>query len=125
MSVCSGCGPRQSRRPPLLWPLWHRSGRDLTRVRTLCQLSVMFCGLVGSTELSADLDQEDLRQAVRAYQASCMEIVVRYGGHVVQHLGDSLLVYFGYPAAHGDDAARTVCAGLGITRAVARVSIAV
>ena len=78
------------------------------------QLTVMFCDLVGSTALSAQLDPEDLREVVRAYQETCTTVIRRYDGHVAQHLGDGLLVYFGYPHAHEDDAQRAVRAGLEI-----------
>jgi class 3 adenylate cyclase/predicted ATPase len=82
------------------------------------QLTVMFCDLVGSTDLSGRLDPEDLREVVRAYQAAAAEAVRRFGGHIAQYLGDGILVYFGYPAAHGDDAQRAVHAGLGIVAAM-------
>jgi class 3 adenylate cyclase/predicted ATPase len=82
------------------------------------QLTVMFCDLVGSTALSAQLDPEELREVVRAYQETCTEVIRRYDGHIAQHLGDGLLVYFGYPAAHEDDAQRAVRAGLEIVAAI-------
>jgi class 3 adenylate cyclase len=82
------------------------------------QLTVMFCDLVDSTSLSGQLDPEDLRQVVRAYQTTCAEVIQRFGGHIAQYLGDGLLVYFGYPQAHEDDAQRAVRAGLGITAAM-------
>ena len=82
------------------------------------QLTVMFCDLVGSTALSAQLDPEELREVVRAYQETCATVIRRYDGHIAQHLGDGLLVYFGYPAAHEDDAQRAVRAGLGIIAAL-------
>jgi class 3 adenylate cyclase/tetratricopeptide (TPR) repeat protein len=78
------------------------------------QLTVMFCDLVGSTALSAQLDPEELHEVVRVYQATCTKVIRRYEGHIAQHLGDGLLVYFGYPAAHEDDAQRAARAGLGI-----------
>ncbi len=78
------------------------------------QLTVMFCDLVGSTALSNRLDPEELRDVVQTYQETCTEIIRRYDGHIAQHLGDGLLVYFGYPAAHEDDAARAVGTGLEI-----------
>ena len=78
------------------------------------QLTVMFCDLVNSTALSAQLDPEELREVVRAYQESCAEVIGRYDGHIAQHLGDGLLVYFGYPVAHEDDATRAVRTGLEI-----------
>src|SRR4029453_4377949 len=78
------------------------------------QLTVMFCDLVGSTVLSEQLDPEELREVVRAYQATCTAIIERYEGHGAQYLGDGLLVYFGYPVAQEDAAQRAVRAGLGI-----------
>src|SRR5215471_7363872 len=82
------------------------------------QLTVMFCDLVDSTRLSSQLDPEDYRDMVRAYQNVCTEVIQRYEGHTAQLLGDGLLVYFGYPVAHEDDAQRAVRAGLGILEAV-------
>src|SRR5262249_21127927 len=76
------------------------------------QLTVMFCDLVDSTKLSFQLDPEEYRNVVRAYQAACTEVIQRYDGHIAQLLGDGLLVYFGYPQAHEDDAQRAVRAGL-------------
>jgi len=78
------------------------------------QLTVVFCDLVDSTKLSSQLDPEDWRDVVRAYQRVCTEIIKRYDGHIAQLLGDGLLVYFGYPQAHEDDAQRAVRTGLGI-----------
>jgi class 3 adenylate cyclase len=66
----------------------------------------MFCNLVGSTQLSGQLDPEDLRAVVRAYQEAAAGVVQHYAGHVAQYLGDGLLVYFGYPTAHEDDVLR-------------------
>ncbi|MBI3301421.1 MAG: zinc ribbon domain-containing protein [Deltaproteobacteria bacterium] len=82
------------------------------------QLTVMFCALVGSTALSAQLDPEELRTVVQAYQAACATVIERYEGHIAQYLGDGLLVYFGYPVAHEDDAQRAVRAGLEIVGAI-------
>jgi len=78
------------------------------------QLTVMFCDLVDSTTLSGQLDPEDLRDVVRAYHQVCSDVITRFDGHIAQLLGDGLLVYFGYPQAHDDDAQRAVRAGLGI-----------
>ena len=72
------------------------------------QLTVMFCDLVGSTDLSTRLDPEVLREVVRSYQRVCGDEIARFAGHVAQYLGDGLLVYLGYPAAHEDDAQRAV-----------------
>ena len=82
------------------------------------QLTVMFCDLVGSTALSAQLDPEEYRAVVHAYQQVRAEVIGRYAGQVAQYLGDGLLVYFGYPTAHEDDAQRAVRAGLEIVEAI-------
>src|SRR5215470_10242387 len=82
------------------------------------QLTVLFCDLADSTRLAGRLDPEDLREIVLAYQASCVEVLQRFDGHVAQYLGDGLLVYFGYPQAHEDDAQRAIRAGLGILDAM-------
>lgn len=79
----------------------------------------MFCDLVGSTALSAELDPEDMRRVIQGYQARCLEVITAHDGSVAQYLGDGILAYFGYPAAHEDDAADAVRAALGITRAMA------
>jgi class 3 adenylate cyclase len=81
-------------------------------------LTVMFCDLVGSTELAGRMDPEEWRHVVHGYQQSATEVVARFGGHVAKYLGDGLLVYFGWPRAHGDDAERAVHAGLGIVEVV-------
>jgi class 3 adenylate cyclase/ABC-type transport system involved in cytochrome c biogenesis ATPase subunit len=83
------------------------------------QLTVLFCDLVGSTELSARLDPEDLRHVIGAYHHCTAAVVERFEGHVAKYLGDGVLVYFGYPRAHEDDAERAVRAGLAIVEAVA------
>jgi class 3 adenylate cyclase len=82
------------------------------------QLTVLFCDLVESTALASHLDPEDLRAVVRAYQDTCAKVIARFDGHIAQYLGDGLLVYFGYPLAHEDDAQRAVRAGLGMVEAV-------
>ena len=78
----------------------------------------MFCDLVGSTQLSAQLDPEEYREVVRAYQQTSAAVIDRFEGHMAQYLGDGLLVYFGYPVAHEDDAARAVRSGSEIIEAV-------
>src|SRR5215468_11266847 len=82
------------------------------------QLTVMFCDLVESTQLSGQLDPEVYRDVVRAYQSACTEVITRFDGHIAQLLGDGLLIYFGYPHAHEDDPHRAVRASLGILEAV-------
>ena len=78
------------------------------------QLTVMFCDLVGSTELSQQLDPEDLREINRAYQDACKTGIDRYDGYVARYMGDGVLAYFGYPRAHEDDAERAVRAGFAV-----------
>jgi hypothetical protein len=82
------------------------------------QLTVLFCDLVDSTVLASQLDPEEWREVVRAYQETCAAVIQRYDGHIAQYLGDGLLVYFGYPRAHDDDAQRAVRAGLGMVDAM-------
>src|SRR5258708_4464109 len=79
------------------------------------QLTVMFCDLVGSTELSARLDPEDLRDVIAAYHRAVSDVVGNLDGFVAKYMGDGVLVYFGYPSAHEDDAERAVRAGLAVT----------
>src|SRR5215471_7365213 len=83
------------------------------------QLTVLFCDLVGSTALADQLDPEDLREVTVTYQTTCAEVIHRYDGHIAQYFGDGLLVYFGYPAAHEDDAQRAIHAGLDMLAALA------
>jgi predicted ATPase/class 3 adenylate cyclase len=86
------------------------------------QLTVLFCDLVDSTPLAGQLDPEDLREVVRAYQDTCAKVIARFEGYIAQYLGDGLLVYFGYPQAHEDDAQRAVRAGLGIVEAIGQLN---
>jgi class 3 adenylate cyclase len=72
------------------------------------QLTVLFCDLVDSTALASQLDPEEWREVVRAYQETCAKVIIRFEGHIAQYLGDGLLIYFGYPQAHEDDAQRAV-----------------
>src|SRR5205823_7142837 len=83
------------------------------------QLTVMFCDLVGSTPLAARFDPEDLRELIGAYQRCVAETVGRFSGFVAKYMGDGVLIYFGYPQAHEDDAERAVRAGLALVDTVA------
>jgi class 3 adenylate cyclase len=78
----------------------------------------MFCDLVGSTPLAEKLDPEELRQVILAYQQVCADQIQRFDGYLARYVGDGLLVYFGYPQAHEDDAQRAIHAGLGIVSAL-------
>jgi class 3 adenylate cyclase/predicted ATPase len=86
------------------------------------QLTVLFCDLVESTALASRLDPEEWREVVRAYQDTCAKVIARFEGHIAQYLGDGLLVYFGYPRAHEDDAQRAVRAGLGMVEALGQLN---
>ena len=87
------------------------------------QLTVMFCDLVGSTELSSRLDPEDLREVIGAYHRAVADVVRSLDGFVAKYMGDGVLIYFGYPRAHEDDAERAVRAGLGVIDAVGRLDV--
>jgi class 3 adenylate cyclase len=86
------------------------------------QVTVMFSDLVGSTALSSRMDPEDLRDVISAYQKCVAETVKRFGGYVAKYMGDGVLVYFGYPQAHEDNAERAVRGGLAVIEAIARIS---
>ncbi len=109
---CGGCGKEQ---PGGAAPT---QAREAER-RHVC---VLFCDLVGSTALSQQLDPEDLRDLVEAYQQACGSVVLRHGGYVAQYLGDGIVVYFGYPHAHEDDPLRAVRCGLEMLTAVDRLA---
>ena len=96
-------------------PTLPKSPQDTAERR---QVTVMFSDLVGSTALSAQMDPEDLREIISAYQRCVAENVQRFGGFVAKYMGDGVLVYFGYPQAHEDDAERAVRAGLELIVAV-------
>ena len=82
------------------------------------QLTVMFCDLVGSTALSTRLDPEDLRELITAFQDRCRQAIEQYQGFIARYMGDGMLVYFGYPQAHEDDAERAIRAALDIVRSM-------
>jgi class 3 adenylate cyclase len=113
MTILKAATETNSEKPPATLP----SPREAERR----QITVMFCDLVGSTALSEQLDPEDLRTLMQAYQQAAGAVIERYGGHVAQYLGDGLMTYFGWPQAHEDDAERAVRAGLDIVDAVKAV----
>ena len=87
------------------------------------QLTVMFCDLVGSTHLSTALDPEEHRKIIQSYQNTCARVIAGYGGYIAQYFGDGIMVFFGYPQAHEDDAERAVHAGLGIVEAITALKL--
>jgi class 3 adenylate cyclase len=98
-----------------------RKPQDIAERR---QVTVMFSDLVGSTELAARMDPEDLREVISAYQKCVAETVRRFDGFVAKYMGDGVLVYFGYPQAHEDDAERAVRAGLELVEATSKLTTA-
>ena len=86
------------------------------------QLTVMFCDLVGSTALSTQFDPEDLRDIINAYHQAVADTIDHFAGYVAKYMGDGLLIYFGYPQAHEDDAERAVRAGLAVIDKSAHLS---
>jgi class 3 adenylate cyclase/predicted ATPase len=115
-AFCGRCGSATT----LIVSRHEAEGRYSSRAERR-QLTVMFCDLVGSTALSGQLDPEELNDLTREYQRVCAEVIERYEGRIAQFLGDGLLVYFGYPISHEDDAQRAVRAGLGIVGAISKV----
>jgi class 3 adenylate cyclase/tetratricopeptide (TPR) repeat protein len=109
--------PVQTRKPG---PLGQRTPEAERR-----QLTVLFCDLVGSTELAARLDPEDLRAVMRGYHAACADVIGHFDGYIAKFLGDGVLVYFGWPTAHEDDAERAVRAGLVLVETISRLETAV
>ena len=107
--------PEAATAAPQLAPGCEPSRRDEAERR---QVTVMFSDLVGSTALSACMDPEDLREIISAYQQCAVEAVRRFDGFVARYMGDGVLVYFGYPRAHEDDAERAIRAGLEVITAV-------
>ena len=110
---CDGCGnplgERTSEKKPKPRPEREAERRQLT---------VMFYDLVGSTALSRRMDPEELRDVIAAYQGQCGAVIERFGGYIARYMGDGLLVYFGYPEAHENDAERAVRSALEIIAAV-------
>jgi class 3 adenylate cyclase/predicted ATPase len=115
---CHACGAPRSPAEPRDAATPLPPARDDGELR---HLTVLFCDLVGSTELSQSLDAEQYRELMLAYQGACAEVVGARGGHVAQVLGDGILVYFGYPEAADDDPARAVEAALDLRETIARL----
>ena len=113
---CGGCGKALS--PTAISPDKHRVRKHEALGAERRQLTVMFCDLVGSTALAERLDPEDLREVIRDYQNLAGQVIARYEGFIARYMGDGILVYFGYPRAHEDDAARAIYAGLDLVEAM-------
>ncbi len=113
-SPAPALAPAQETPPPVAEPVVLPSADDAE----WRQMTVMFCDLVGSTALAHQLDPEDLREIIRAYQERCSRIVAGLDGLIARFMGDGMMIYFGYPHAHEDDAERAVRAGLAIVESV-------
>ena len=125
--------PQAARRDRRAWRGDAHPGGSIGAARDVCcsrcstadaerrQLTVMFCDLVGSTALSTRHDPEDLRELIGDYHRAVAETVGRFDGFVAKYMGDGVLIYFGYPQAHEDDAERAVRAGLAVIEAVGRL----
>jgi class 3 adenylate cyclase len=85
-------------------------------------LTVLFCDLVGSTKIAAQLDPEEWRELVARYHRAAAEAITRYGGHVAKYLGDGVMAYFGWPEAHENNAERAARAGLAIIDAISKLA---
>jgi class 3 adenylate cyclase len=97
-------------------------GRESNRAGERRHLTVLFCDLVGSTEIAAQLDPEEWRELVASYHRAAAEAITRFDGHVAKYLGDGVMAYFGWPAAHDNDAERAARAGLEILHAISKLN---
>jgi len=111
-AFCGGCGKALSSETA------REDGERKSGQAERRQLTVMFCDLVGSTALSHQLDPEDLREVISAYQRVVTRVITHYNGFVARYMGDGMLVYFGYPYAHEDDAVRAIDAGLKVVESL-------
>ncbi|MGB6937576.1 MAG: adenylate/guanylate cyclase domain-containing protein [Xanthobacteraceae bacterium] len=119
---CAQCGAKLGDAPTAASPA--PAPPPATRAANVAerrQIAVMFCDLVGSTALSTQLDPEDLREVIAAYHSCAAETVTRFGGYVAKYMGDGVLVYFGYPEAHEDDAENAMLAALGLISEMAQL----
>src|SRR5215472_16481223 len=118
---CGDCGAELS--PPVQPPVAEASPvqpREIAGERR--HLTVLFCDLVGSTGIAAQLDPEEWRDTVAGYHRTAAEAITRFGGHVAKYLGDGVIAFFGYPEAHDDDAERATRAGLAIIDDIAKLN---
>jgi len=120
---CPECGFRNARDAQSCGGCSRPLQSAQTSIAERRQLTVFFADIVGSTTIAETLDPEDLHDLYARYQALCAEVVQRYDGHIAQYLGDGVLAYFGYPAAHEDDAQRAVRSGLEILQKIGAISI--
>src|SRR6266851_3655681 len=116
---CSECGTQLDATAPTRD---EAEPRDVGLTGERRHLTVLFCDLVGSTEIAARLDPEEWRETVSSYHRAAAEAITRFGGYVAQYLGDGVMAYFGYPEAHDNDAERAALAGLAILDAISKLN---
>jgi class 3 adenylate cyclase/tetratricopeptide (TPR) repeat protein len=126
---CGQCGAPLAAgvqvRPPIGQPIKaveRPENRSQSRAGERRHLTVLFCDLVGSTEIAARLDPEEWQETMAFYHRAAAEAITRFDGHVAKYLGDGVMAYFGYPAAHDNDAERAARAGLAILEAITRLN---
>ena len=126
-SFCDACGASlENTATPAaqdLPPTANDSTKSVSTDAERRHLTVLFCDLVGSSKLSELLDPEEFRDLLAVYQDSCAAVVSKYDGQVARYVGDGLLIYFGYPQAHEDDAPRALRAALEIVEAVSQLEL--
>ena len=118
---CGQCGTALTAGAPVR-AVDQRDHRSQARASERRHLTVLFCDLVGSTEIAARLDPEEWQETVAAYHRTAGEAINRFGGHVAKYLGDGVMAYFGYPEAHDNDAERAARAGLAILETISKLN---
>ncbi len=118
---CGQCGTALSNAPTVA-PAEPPPSASTDREAERRHLTVLFCDLVGSTAIAAQLDPEEWRETVAGYHRAAAEAITRFGGHVAKYLGDGVMAFFGYPEAHDNDAERAARAGLAILDAIAKLN---
>ena len=116
---CSECAAPLTASAPVAATVQSRDSRVAGERR---HLTVLFCDLVGSTEIAGRLDPEEWREIVGEYHRAAAQAIERFGGHVAQYLGDGVMAYFGWPEAHDNDAERAARAGLAIVDAISKLN---
>src|SRR5437763_13519104 len=114
---CDSCGASLVAQPP---EIVTKSARPVSVTGERRHLTVLFCDLVNSTSIAAQLDPEEWREVIADYHRSATEAIERFSGYIAQYLGDGVMAYFGWPEAHENDAERAARAGLAILESISR-----
>jgi class 3 adenylate cyclase len=120
--VCRKCGSRLATISKAASDIAERGAPRRLPEGERRHLTVLFCDLVGSTEIASHLDPEEWREIVAGYHRPAAQAIERFGGHVAQYLGDGVMAYFGYPEAHDNDGERAARAGLAMLDAISRLN---